>query len=470
MGLPSAEILSISPMGELAILLHKPVGVNTLALVPIAGGVPREVLDNVFLAAWGPDGRELAVARFVNRVTNRIEFPIGHGLFDSDNDLRGLSVSPDGNRVAFIEDERGRLIVVEKNGQVRTLLTGWQLGVGGLAWSGPDRIVFSGGPTWGEEAVRSVTLDGVQTVLVDAAGGGFCNLHDVAADGRLLVERMVLQGGMVASVAGAPERELSWLDWSRARALSSDGRRLLFVEAGEGGQGAYIRGTDGSPAVRLGDAREALDLSPDGKWALTTTKEDPPRLMALPTGAGQPKRVPTVGITPYSAGFLRDGKRILVYANASRGVRIYIADLDGAVPPRAITPEGLPRADWAPAPDDRFVALNAGDGRAVLYPLEGGEPRYVPGLAPEDDPVVWSPDGRALLVYQLGEAPTHVWRFDLGTGKRTVWRELMPADPVGVKSIRALVFTPDLRSYAYSYARIVRSDLYLVKGALRPSR
>ena len=66
--------------------------------------------------------------------------------------------------------------------------------------------------------------------------------------------------------SSSTERDLTWLGLSELADLSSDGRRVLFTlhpeGAGEGGQ-TYIRQTDGTPGVRLGDGL-ALALSPDG--------------------------------------------------------------------------------------------------------------------------------------------------------------------------------------------------------------
>jgi eukaryotic-like serine/threonine-protein kinase len=67
LGLPSADVLSVSPTGELAILVNRRVqwgfeGYGTLARVPLGGGSPRDVAENVGDADWAPDG-SLAVAR-----------------------------------------------------------------------------------------------------------------------------------------------------------------------------------------------------------------------------------------------------------------------------------------------------------------------------------------------------------------------------------------------------------------------
>ncbi|MFI5110003.1 MAG: serine/threonine-protein kinase [Terriglobales bacterium] len=87
LGLTGAEILSISSQGEMALLLGSRqvkswIHSGTLARVPMAGGAPREVLENVQWADWSPDGNNLAVVREVGG-RNRVEYPIGKVLYET---------------------------------------------------------------------------------------------------------------------------------------------------------------------------------------------------------------------------------------------------------------------------------------------------------------------------------------------------------------------------------------------------
>ena len=43
------------------------------------------------------------------------------------------------------------------------------------------------------------------------------------------------------------------------------------------------------------------------------------------------------------------------------------------------------------------------------------------------------------------------------------WKELVPTDPAGVVEIMGVVATPDLRSFAYTYVRLL-TELYVVDG------
>ncbi len=79
LALPPADVLAVSPAGEMAISLgrHFTVGFETsgtLARVPLEGGAPREILENVVDADWSPDGKDLAVARVVEG-RYRLEYP-----------------------------------------------------------------------------------------------------------------------------------------------------------------------------------------------------------------------------------------------------------------------------------------------------------------------------------------------------------------------------------------------------------
>jgi Tol biopolymer transport system component len=262
------------------------------------------------------------------------------------------------------------------------------------------------------------------------------------------------------------ERDLSWLDWSNASDISADGKTLLFSEAGEGGgagYSVYVRSTDGSPAVRLGEG-SAQVLSPDGKWVLAITRiASEPQIVLYPTGAGETRTLPREGLVAQAADWLPDGKQILMTASeAGRGSRLYLWDISGGKP-RAISPEGYRTFPRMRSPDGKLVAVRGPDQRLYLYPLAGGEPSAIPGLTAEDTPTAWSADGRFLYVYRRRELPAKVFRLDVATGRKEFWRELMPFDAAGVRSISPPLVTPDGKSYAYAYIRTL-SDLYLVEG------
>jgi eukaryotic-like serine/threonine-protein kinase len=81
LGLKRAELLAISKSGELAVRLNTVflsgyARIGTLARVPLGGGTPREVLENVQDADWSADGDSMAVVRFVPENSHwRLEYP-----------------------------------------------------------------------------------------------------------------------------------------------------------------------------------------------------------------------------------------------------------------------------------------------------------------------------------------------------------------------------------------------------------
>jgi Tol biopolymer transport system component len=103
------------------------------------------------------------------------------------------------------------------------------------------------------------------------------------------------------------------------------------------------------------------------------------------------------------------------------------------------------------------------NGKAQLYSIDGGEPRAIPGWAPEDLWINWSVDGRSAYIYDDDKTSAQVYRLDLGTGKRELVTTLAPSDSAGVTAIVNVRMTADGKFYAYSYSREL-SDLFLVGG------
>jgi hypothetical protein len=260
------------------------------------------------------------------------------------------------------------------------------------------------------------------------------------------------------------ERDLSWLDLSAARALTPDGKMLLFSEeSGSVGvnYAVALRQTDGSPVVRLGEG-SAEDLSRDGKWALGVVPTTPQQLVLYPTGAGEPRRLERAGILSYdSAQFFPDGMRVLACGHeAGRAVRCYVQPVDGGVP-RPVTPEGT--TSGLVSPDAHLVLTTAAEGLRV-YPIDGGNPTTIPGTTADERVIRWDADGRSVLVFRGSEVPATVERIDISTGRREFVRKIGPVDPTGVLNVREVILSEDGKAHAYTFRRML-SHLFLVQGA-----
>ena len=471
-GLKNSNLLAISPSGELAISLRdrflaSPSGTGTLATVPLGGGAPRSIAEFVEYADWTPDGKRLAVVRFLEG-RNRLELPLGNVLYSSDHKLQGPRISPKGDRVAVLEEATvGYSVVsVDLTGKIKTL-AGPGIQGQALSWSpSGEEIWFDDRGERGQFLLRAVDLSGRARTLASSPVGLL--LHDIARDGRVLAERFGLVSGILGLVPGEPrERELSWFDGSLLVGLSDDGRLLLFSEFGDaaGRAGAhYLRKTDGSPAVKLGDG-EALDLSSDGKWVLARPADTSKSLVLQPTGPGASISIDLGSLESVaSAVIFPDGKRLLVAATEPGKKRnLYVQDIPIGKP-RAISSKGLDFRGHPISPDGHWVA---GHGELtddlVLLPTSGGEPRTVANTK-GIYLICWSSDGRFLFAVESGSIPARVVRIEVATGRREPWKSMAPPQLAGLIDITTVRMTPDGQWYAYGYASAAMSDLYLIDG------
>jgi Tol biopolymer transport system component/tRNA A-37 threonylcarbamoyl transferase component Bud32 len=466
--LPEGRILAISSTGEMAILLGPTANgvAGTLARVPLSGGAPREILENVNDADWSPDGSTLAVSRTVDG-KNRIEYPIGTTRYENEGRPPELMrVSPKGDSIAFFEHDNDvgdyTVTVLDMKGKKRALSRGWQE-LGGLAWSPKgDEIWFSGAKAGEEPALRAVTLNAKERLVVETPA--FMVVDDITRDKGVLFTVADSRLGISALAPGSKqERDLSWFDASSILDISADGGTILFEELSYGtarNPAIYLRKTDGSPAVRLGDGNRPA-LSPDGKFVACILNNGPQtELSLLPTGPGEARVFSTSGMHYERVEWLPGGQKLLFTGNQpNRPMRTYLQDIRGGEP-TPVTPEGMPARHVSP--DGKYVTAVVG-GKLNLIPLAGAAAKPGVGVEAGEAVVSWSADGRSLFLRQNeGLTAVKINRLDLASGHQELWKELKPADPVGVQ-IYNVVVTPDGNAYAYSFQRDI-STLYLAEG------
>jgi hypothetical protein len=475
--LPDANILAVSRSGELALSLGGHVdGIityGTLARVPMAGGAPREILEDVRFADWSPDGTDLAIVRRVDG-RDRLEFPIGQVLVaptaGQGDGLGFARVSPDGRHVAFVQYRSpsvltGRVMMVDRSGTVTALSPEYQ-NIHGLTWRGGD-LVYSAAAEPLYRSVHVVT-PGRDPRTITRTPGNITVWDAAGPDGRLVTAQTDDRTVMAVHLRGEDaDRDLSWLDGSYPMDLSADGKQVLFAEFGQGSgpEGAgYLRGTDGSAAVRLG-AGTALALSPDMRWAIFLAGPLASHYLELvPTGAGQVRRLADHGLFYAGARWLPDGKRIVVWAaEPDRPLRLFMYGLDpGAGRPVPFTPEGI--TDWVLSPDGSMAAARGPSAAIRLYPIDGSAPRDIPGLNGPDVPVGWITTG--LLVARPDDPASalgSIYRVDTATGRQSLWKSVLPRERAGLMKFTSFRVTPDGLSYAHSWHRAL-SSLYLADG------
>jgi len=334
----------------------------------------------------------------------------------------------------------------------------------GLAWSPDGREVVFAASNEGSRVLHAVDLDGATRTVLGFPSN--VTLKDISPQGDTLLavenERMRTQ---FMGIAEGDARDLTWLDWTLLRGITDDGSRILFDETGQGGGelgSVYIRGTDGSPAIRLGDGN-AFSLSPDGAWALASVGLARSSLELVPCGAGEPRTIPTGDLSVDHASWFPDGRSICCLASEpGRARRLYKIDLaTGKREP--FSEEGITYYDSLVSPDGLFALAHAPGRKLTIYPADGGASRPLEGALDFERPVGWAEKGKAVYVFNRGELPAKIWRIELGTGARSLFREISPADATGVEGIATARMTPDGKTLAYSYYQRM-SRLYTVEG------
>ncbi len=469
-----AELLSISKTGELAVRLNSQIfggykRSGTLARIPLSGGSPREVLEDVQDADWAADGQNMAIVRFVPETSHwRLEYPVGKVLFDSINWISNPKISPDGRRVAFADhenpdgDDEGSVAIIDLDGHEKKLSSGWT-SLQGVLWSpAGDEVWFSASNSGSAQDLRAATLSAKLRTIANVPGGMW--LQDLRNGVALMVTHQQRLNIRAMPPGGKEERDLSWLGWSYLRDVSRDGTKVLFEEEAEGGGPNYttfLRDTDGSPPVRIGQG-EARAISPDKKWVITKPLKSE-ELILVPTGAGEARQLTHDNILYSAVRYFPDGKQLLAAGiEAGHGSRDYVIDVsDGKAKP--ITPEGV--FGTTLSPDGQRIAVRDPSGKLAIWPMDGSGLRLIPGVDPKYTVIAFSPDGNSLYLFssRASERAGKVYQVDPTTGKMVFWKEFGANLQAGGNFVGAPRFSADGKAYAYVYIHD-ESQAYTITG------
>ena len=460
-----AMVAGVSAAGEVAFLKAK-----VLARAPLAGGPAKDMLSDIVAADWSADSRDFAVKRQEGPRFS-IEFPPGRVLARSATARGQLRISPDARHLAFTEhpvlgDDRGLVVIVDKAGR-RVAATPEWASLEGLAWApGGNEVLFTACEAGADNSLRGLSLDGRLRVVLSSTGRQV--LHDVAPDGRVLLERATVRSEIVFRRAAEREdRDLSWLDYSAVAGISPSGDRVLFYESGEGGGPEYttfLRRTDGSPPVRVGLGR-ALDLSRDGQLVLSVDIRNATALDLTPTGPGETRKIRIPGLAAYDdAGFLADSRRIFVTGRDASGQRAtWLTDVDGTDPRKLPLPEG--RFLWQStfSSDGAYFVASCPEGGSCRYDTAAGQPTPIQGA--EKSWAAVGIDSRGRLFYREKRSGgfDRLLRLDPATGRVTPLADLTPRDRAGAFGVLDVTVAANGEAWAYTLLRRL-SDLHVVTG------
>ena len=474
LGIQNADILSISRSGEMAIRMNTiQMSGNsrrgTLAELSLGGGTPREILENVQDADWAPNGTDMAVVRYVPETAHwRLEYPIGKVLFDTTNWISHPKISADGKTIAFSDhlnpngDDQGTVAVIGADGKEKILSTGWT-SLQGILWSPKgDEIWFTASDSGSAMNPRAVTLSGKVRIITSAPDGML--LQDWRDGKALIVARRTRLNLRGMGPGAKQEQELGWFGWSYLDGLSPDGKKVLFEEQAEGGGPNYsifLRSTDGSPPVRLGEG-SGMAISPDGQWVAAQPSTGG-HLRLVPTGAGEPRELTHDNVSYFPVRWMPNGKQLMaVGIEQGHSARDYLIDTASG-DSRPATPEGVRGVNVSP--DGQRVAVLTANSTWEIWPLAGGQPTPIPTMTGEENVVGWMDDGKTIFV-----AAPHprtgvpgIYRLSLATGARALWKTNSQAGTAGVSGIGRWIVVNNGQAYSYNYARAL-AQAYIVTG------
>ena len=477
------RVMAVSAQGELAVLeslryLAGSTAVGLVARVPLGGGAPKRILNDVESADWSRDGNELAIAHFIpNRQVYRLEYPIGKVLYETPGWIAQVRLSADGRIIAFIDhpvfgDDVGYVAVIPASGgEVQRLSRLWG-DLRGLAWHPGGEVWYTATDVGFNYALFASTKSGKARHILTVPGG--LVLDDISSEGRVLMthssERTIV---MVSTRRHPEEQNLGWLDNTEFFRFSGDGTQIVLGDessASGARHASFLRNVDGSSAVRVGDG-DAIALSPDGEWVLS--RIPPNELVLLPTGAGTVKRLTRSSTSEgpatvhasraairadLPAEWFPDGKRIAFIADDNR---THLLDIDGN--DVALTPVGT--TGYLVTADGKHVLVQTGTGVFELFPVGSDDPIPLPFLDKNDNPIRFSADGKELFVGNTErDSPIlNLFRVNLVTGRRTLLWQLQPPRSTVANQIALVDVTPDGTGYAYGY-RQKMTVLYVVDG------
>ena len=467
--LAGAHLAALSARGELALTRdHRFVDHQSargeLVVRSLSGGEPRPLADDVQEADFMPeplaprspppgtdprpvrDGA-LAVVRPAGRGF-RIELPLDRTLVEERGWITHLRASPDGARLAYLrhpgtDDDAGALVVVDVATRAARVVTDGWASIAGLAWDQDGaHLWFTGSRDDLASTLHRVSLAGRVTAMPSPTANRL-RLHDVARDGRLLINSDVWRLRAMVGDADRSGSEVSYV-----ADLSADGAMVAIGDLDhlDNGAGTYLVSYAGGRRMRLGPGYPVA-ISPSGRQvAANFDRAD--RLIVYATGSGEAPRLTAPGLV--LAGRWID-ETTLVGLHGHRLWRLALGR-----DPEPLTATGGPMA-LDPA-RRRCAYVDADLALHVLDLASGGDRVLARGLA-RTEVCGWLAGPDAIVVRST-TTPLVLERVDPTTGARTPHRTIQPP-PLGLKAVDQFVLHADGERFAYSYGQEL-SQLFLM--------
>ncbi len=462
-----ADVMGIADNGDMAVILKRHFLASwlqrgTLARMPLEGGAPRPILDDVYEADITRDGKDFAVVRR-QRGRARLEYPIGKALFETPGWISDVHISSDQAQIAFIEhpilpDDRGIIALVDKQGNLHRLTPSYST-ARSMCWGPGGKELWYTASLGGEDpGLYAVTLAGkIRSVLHSPTE---LVIQDISSSGKVLLESVRFQIELGVK-RGSDERARDFSSSSvDLGSMSPDGQWIVYNLVQGDDYESYVRKIDSEASVKLGDGY-AAGIAPDASMVAAALISQPHKLYLYPTGVGEP-RVIDLGELTVAFGtfendltFSKDGRLAALSAYDKNGeIRDYLLDVrDGKI--RAATPPGTRSGKLSP--DGTRIAIHdVAAEKYVLVDVASGKVSDISGLDKEDEVLGWNADGSALNVWNQ-QLPARVSQIDVASGKRQLIQTVEPLAMLGSMYAR-MVTSADGKTAAYR----VRRGLYAI--------
>lgn len=328
-----------SPDGSEVIYVQNRRGVGTsLWRVPVVGGEPRRILDDVTSADLSPDGSRLAFTRSI-QVDGTVAVALmvadadgsnAQEIARSDAGAQHPRWSPDGQSVAFVAARGGRvtqavLIVDVESKKMRELTSDAKAGeVSSVVWT-PDS--------------RSVIY--VRAESVEAVVGSSARIY------RHHVERDE------AEVIGWTSHNGPMLD------VLANGSLVLDVRSPRDNLREIIPGQSDRWLTRGNSSDRQPVYSPDGKSVLfSSNRSGNLDLWMIDNASGTVRRITDDGAEDWDPAFTPDGKKIVWSSGRSGSLEIWIANIDGSGA-RQLSRDGFDAENPTGTPDGQWIVYNS---------------------------------------------------------------------------------------------------------------
>jgi len=464
-------VLGIADNGDMAVILKRHflatwLQRGTLARMPLDGGAPRPILEDVYEADISRDGKEFAVVRREHG-KQRLEYPIGKLLYETGGWINDVRISPDGKRIAFIDhplapDDRGAVALVTREGEFKRLTPVYPTGRS-LCWSPDGKEVWYTASLYGDDSgLYAVTPSGRNRTVVRAPTE--LVLQDISASGRVLLESVRFQIEM--GIKGSGEAQARDVDSSvDLGSMSIDGKWIVYNRFEGTDYKIYLRKTDGTAPVKIGDGY-GDGITADTSLIAAARNDEPHKLFLYPTGAAEPRALDlgelTAGFGTYEndVTFSRDGHWVLLSALNPQGeVRDYLVDMHSGKP-RPVTPAGCRGGKLSPD-GARAVTLEISSQKYLLVDIASGQTRELPGIEKDEEVMSWNQDGSSVVVWNQ-DLPARISLVNVESGKRELVQTAAPLTMLGSMYAR-MVTSADGKTVAYRHRRGLYA-IYIADG------